>query len=185
MKIIAMIAVFLWFSAPGLLAGSIWDDDYRREDYEEDAGSTFMLQFNPADKVYGMCFGAGTWLKNTPIFGDYGIDVLRNGIEEQWYGGVAMTMRLMPHWTAAPFVGVGGSYHYAGTGAQTNAPPGAAAEPEDRAASYWAWHVEGGIRFWMPNRVRLVELMCRYVMTSLSGDDRDYWIAGFATGTGF
>jgi hypothetical protein len=186
MKTIAAIVASLSISASGLFAGSIWDDDYKREDYEEAAGATFMLQFNPSDRVYGMCFGDGTWLKNTPVFGDYGLDVLWNGIEGEWYAGVAMTMRLMPHWSAAPFVGVGGSYHYSSAGGGTNASSGATAgEPEDRGNSYWAWHAEGGIRFWVPTRVRVVELMARYVMTNLGGDDRDYWIAGFATGTGF
>lgn len=182
--ICATLAVFC-LGASGLLAGSIWDDDYKREDYEEDAGASFMLVMNPADKVYGMCFGSGTWLKNTPVFGDYGLDVLWNGIEDEWYAGVAMTMRLMPHWRAAPFAGLGGSYHYSAASGGTNTSQRAAGEPEDRGNSYWAWHVEAGIRFWMDNRVRIVELLGRYVMTNLDGDDRDYWIAGLATGTGF
>lgn len=176
----------LAMSSSLLLAGSIWNDDYRREDQEEDAGSTFMVQFNPADGIYGVCFGQGTWLKNTPIFGDFGLDVLSNDAEGEWYGGVSLTIRIMPHWGAAPFVGAGVSYHRSSNDGDTNSPSaGVFGEPADRGDSYWGWHAEAGIRFWLPNRVRLVEIMGRYVWTDLSGNDRDYWIAGIATGTGF
>jgi hypothetical protein len=166
-----------------LLAGSIWDDDYKREDWEEDAGSTFMAQFNPADGTYGICFGAGTWLKGTPVFGDYGMSILRNGKESAWYAGAAMTIRLMPHWSAAPFVGAGGSYNYSSAGENTVVP--VAGEIPDRGDSFWGWHAEAGFRLWLPNRARLIEFMGRRVWTGLSGLDRDYWLFGIATGTGF
>jgi hypothetical protein len=186
MKRVLLTGALLAMSSSCLLAGNIWNDDYKREDHEEEAGSSFMVQFNPVNGAYGVCFGSGTWLRDTPVFGDYGLDVLHNGIGKEWYAGVSMTIRLMPHWAAAPFLGFGGSYHYSSTHNNTNTPTASVSEePSDRGGSYWAGHVETGIRFWFPNRVRLLELMGRYVWTDLSGNDRDYWLAGIATGTGF
>lgn len=186
MKHILLTGALIATTSSCLLAGSIWNDDYKPEEHEEEAGSSFMVQFNPVDGTYGVCFGSGTWLKGTPVFGDYGLDAIRNGLEGEWYAGVSMTMRLMPHWASAPFLGIGGSYHYSSNDKNTNSPTVAGAEePSDRGDSYWSWHVETGIRFWLPNRVRLLEFMGRYVWTGLSGDNRDYWLVGIATGTGF
>lgn len=186
MKRVLLTGAVLAMTSSFLLAGSIWGDDYNREDQEEDAGATFMVQINPPDDIYGFCFGSGTWLKGTPIFGDFGVDMLSNGKEDEWYAGVSMTIRIMPHWDVAPFIGAGGAYHRSANDNSTNSPKAVVAgEPADRGDSYWGWHAEAGIRFWLPNRVRLVELMGRYVWTGLSGDDRDYWVAGIATGTGF
>ena len=53
---------------------------------------------------------------------------------------------------------------------------------DDRGDSYWAGHAEAGFRYWMNNRVQLIELSVRYTWSSLDGD-RDYWLAAISTGT--
>ena len=36
-------------------------DSFNREEYEEDAGSSFAVLLNPSDEIYGAHFGFGTW----------------------------------------------------------------------------------------------------------------------------
>lgn len=171
-----------------LLAGiparaDIWDFD--GEAYEESAGSTFAVEFNPEDQIYGGGFGWGLWLKNTPVFGDYFLTFFSNGMEDASYGALGLTLRLMPHWKVAPFVGAGGSYN--GSASNGGADEAAAAEedePADRGDSYWGGHVEAGVRVWLASRVRLLELRGRYTWSSLE-DNRGYWLIGIGTGTGF
>jgi hypothetical protein len=185
MKICLAVSVGMILAA-SCLGSAIWDDGFRHEDFEEDAGATFMVLFNPADDIYGIAFGSATWLKNTPICGDYFMDIVSNGIEDEWYAGLGMTLRLMPHWTVAPFVGVGGAYnHSAGDGEAETPQTGEPVEgPADRGDSVWSWHVEGGIRWWIGGAIQLVEVMGRQTMPNLEGD-RDYWTVGISTGTGF
>ena len=147
------------------------------DDYEESADATAVFQLNPADNVYGVAVGPCIWLKNTPVLANYFATMFRNGIEESWYAGAGMTLRLMPHWRVAPFMGAGGSY---------NATLSTWSEDDvrtwpDQGESYWGGHVEGGIRIWLPWRYRLLEIMGRQTWTSLSGE-RDYWLVGIGTG---
>jgi hypothetical protein len=185
MRICFSVSVGIMLAAT-CFGSTIWDDDFRHEDYEEEAGATFMVLLYPADRVYGVAFGSATWLKNTPVCGDYFIDILSNGVEDEWYAGLGMTLRLMPHWTVAPFAGIGGAYHHS-AGENDPQPPAdgtADGEPPDRGDSYWSWHFEGGVRWWTGGAIQLVELMGRQTMPNLEGD-RDYWTIGISTGTGF
>ena len=159
-------------------------ENFNREDYEEEAGSSFSIFAGPDREVYGAYWGFGTWLKHTPVFGDYNFSLFNHGEEHAFYTGVGLTIRIMPHWKVAPFVGGGGSYNYSFKDRYPDPSGTNPDEPEDRGDSYWGWHAEGGIRFWFENRIQLFELMGRYVRTSLDGD-RDYVMFAIGTGAGF
>jgi hypothetical protein len=170
-----------------------WDsdfDDLDAEDKEEPAGSSFMFAANPVDEIYGMTLGMGVWVRNTPFFGDYFLGMFQNGIEDAFYSNFGLTIRIMPHWKLAPFVGAGGSYNYSWSSSTSASEDEteAAAEPEeddsaDRGDSYWSGHAETGFRLWIDNRLRLLEIMGRYTWSSL-GSDRDYWLVGISTAAG-
>ena len=160
-------------------------DNFNREDYEEPAGGSFAILANPQDSIYGFTFGDGTWLKNTPVFGDYFLGLSSNGKEDAWYSNVGMTIRLMPHWRFAPFAGGGGSYNYSLS--QTSRNTSTLPEPgkfKDQGDSYWGGHAEAGFRICSPEGRMLFEIMGRYTWTSLEGD-RSYWLAGISAGAGF
>jgi hypothetical protein len=160
---------------------------FEREDYEEDAGSSFAFLLNPEDDIYGISFGAGTWLKGTPVFGDYFIRIFSNDIEDAYYSGLGMTFRLMPHWKFAPFVGAGGSYNHSLSRGSTEPDMFSSMEAErlpSRGDSYWGGHAEAGFRLWIKNRLQLFEIMGRYTWSSLEGE-RDYWLVGISTGTNY
>jgi hypothetical protein len=160
---------------------------FEREDYEEDAGSSFAVLLNSEDDIYGISFGSGTWLKGTPIFGDYFIRLFSNEIEDAYYSGLGMTFRLMPHWRIAPFIGAGGSYNHSFSGGSTETDMSGSTEAEElpsRGDSYWGGHTEVGLRLWVKNRLELFEIMGRYTWNSLEGD-RDYWLVGISTGTSY
>lgn len=177
-QLILILAALGAWHAP--VSADIMDLDWDGEQYEEPAGSSFAVILNPSDNVYGAHFGRGLWLKNTPVFGDYFVALFSNGKEDAFYGGMGLTLRLMPHWRVAPFVGAGGSYNWSSKDQSAAQQP--ADQPPDRGASYAAGHVETGVRFWMTNRARLLEIMGRYTWTALDGD-RDYWLVGLGTGT--
>jgi hypothetical protein len=182
------VAAVVLMGAVAALAG-IGDDDWDRESHEEDAGASCSFLFNSQDGVYGLALGSGTWWRGTPVFGDYSLLLFDNGIEDTWYGGAGLTIRLMPHTRVAPFIGGGGSYNHSFRSREDDSGSGVFVvpgedEPSDRGDSYWAGHVEAGIRVWLSNRVRLLELMGRQTWTSLDGD-RGYWLIGIGTGTGF
>lgn len=167
---------------------------YEREDYEEESAASFQVVLNPDDGVYGVSFGAGTWLRGTPVFGDYFLGLFQSDIEDAWYSNVGMTIRVMPHWRVAPFIGAGGSYNYSWSGevnasSEPQPAPLGLTEEElaqlpDRGESYWGGHVEAGIRLHLPEPLYLFEAMGRYTWVSLDGD-REYWLVGISTGTGF
>jgi len=148
-------------------------DNFKGEDYEEPAGASFQLLANTQDNIYGAAFGDGTWLKNTPVFGDFALSLFSNGIEDSFYSGISMTIRLMPHWRFAPFAGGGGSYNYSFS--QSSEDDGTTSdikEFKDQGESYWGYHAEAGIRVHTPQGRMLFELMARNVWTSLEGDRR-------------
>lgn len=147
------------------------------EDYEEPAGPSGSFQSNPSDDVYGVAVGTGVWLRKTPVFADYFATAFWNGIEDAWYGGGGLTLRVMPHWRVSPFVGAGGSY----SAALSSQSADAEMRWKDQGESYWGGHVEGGLRVWLPWRYRLLEIMGRQTWTSLS-EGRDYWMVGIGLG---
>ena len=164
--------------AAGTAAAFDWDN-YRVEDFEERAGAASLFEASPGDGVFGLGIGDGTWLKGTPVFGDYSVAFFWNGIEEALYAGVGMTLRLMPHWSVAPFVGAGGSYNQilsSGGGEEAAATAGA----EPRAESYWGGHAEAGVR--VRGGARFYEILGRHVWSSAAAEDADYWSIRFAVG---
>ena len=177
-QIHTLIALALLLSLP--CRASIFDDDFDRDDHEEPAGSGFTLLLGPADGVYGFAFGQATRLKGTPITGDYFILGLSNEIEDAAYSGVGMTFRLMPSWTWSPFIGAGGGYNLSlsETGEESEDPD----TVPHRGESYWAAHVEAGIRL---TRSRgpytLYEILLRYTRHPRDRD-RDYTVIGITIG---
>lgn len=167
-----------------LLLQSAWAyADFNREDYEEPAGSTSCIFLNPADGIYGLSVGDGTWIRNTPVFGDYTVSLFSNDIEDSWYTGAGMTFRIMPHWKAAPFAGIGASYNYSFKRRKENPLFYEENALNDRGDSYWGSHAEAGIRIWTEKKIRLLEICIRYTWSSLDGE-RDYWQVGISTGAG-
>ena len=163
-----------------------WD----AETDEEAAGGSVSFQFNPSDEIYGLSLCSGSWVRGTPLFGDFFVTLFQNGIEDAAYSGVGMTIRIMPHWKVAPFVGAGGSYNYSLSQKATNETAGAESPTEegvllDQGHSYWAWHGEAGLRVWTGGALGLLEVSGRYVMNTLEGGDRDYWFVGIGIGSGF
>lgn len=164
------------------------DEDFDPEKYEESAGSSFAFFAGQEGKLIGMSFGSGTWLKNTPVFGDFFISLFQNDMVDSLCSGVGMTFRLMPHGKYAPFVGAGGSYNYAWS--SLTADTGVEVEPGQVSVdgsesgangSYWGGHVEAGMRVWLDARLRLIEICGRYTWCSL-GEDSNYWLVMISTG---
>lgn len=180
-----MLTIFLFGGKA--VASSMWDNDYDREDYEEPAGASFAFLLNPSDDIWGINLGSGTWLVGTPIFGDYFARLFYNGLEQSTYSGIGMTLRIMPHWRVAPFVGAGVSYNYAFKRAEASSRNSTLiVESEDTpgpGGSYWGGHAEAGMRFWFDSRLRLLEIMGRYTWSSSEGET-DYWLIGISTGVG-
>ncbi len=140
------------------------------EQYEEAAGQSVTLQLG--GDVMGLSFDDGTWLRNTPVFGQYSVSFFSSDVEDAYYGGIGMIFRLMPHWDVAPFAGAGLSYNY----------PFIEHGSSDRdARSFWGRHVEGGVRVWFRERTSFLELSGRQTWTGLSGDS-DFWSVGIAYG---
>ena len=151
---------------------------YEAADHEEPGGQSISLAYGPAEDVRAFGFGAGTWLRNTPVLGDYAATFFTTGWSEGFWGGVGMTLRVMPHSVYAPFLGVGGSYNHA-FGEQQDK------ESDDGrsvASEFWAGHVEGGIKFRIPHVAGFFELALRETWTSADG--RDYLLCVLRMGQG-
>ncbi|MBA4387897.1 MAG: hypothetical protein C0404_07940, partial [Verrucomicrobia bacterium] len=127
---------------------------FDRESMEEEGGDSFAFFGNTQDKIYGISFVKGTWIKDTPIMGNYFLSIYKNGKEESSYSGAGMTIRLMPRWWFSPFAGGGGGYNYSISRKSTKETQDADAattkgepvEPKDRGDSHWAALAEGGFR---------------------------------------
>lgn len=176
-----ILCVALLALAPGV-RGDLMDLDYDPSVHEEPAGANWAVLMNPADQIYGLTSGWGVWLRHTPVFGDYRFDFFNNGIEDAFYGGVGFTLRLMPHWSVAPFAGGGGSYNWAWSRQDEASLP---TMPSDRGQSYAAGYVDAGLRIQVPFYLRFVEFSSRYTWPSLEGPDRDYWLIAIGTGIGW
>jgi hypothetical protein len=178
---LAVLAALTPVNAP---AKELWQMDGTQ--YEEPAGATLGGVFSPTDDIYGGNLSWGMWLKNTPVFGDYFLTLFQNGIEDAFYTGGGLTLRIMPHCQFAPFIGGGGSYNFSASGSSDTVEPAEPGEPvlTDRGASYGAGHAEVGLRVSIPNRLQLLEILGRYTWSALDGD-RDYAWVGLSIGTGF
>ncbi len=126
---------------------------FDREAYEEEAGSGFSMFSNPKDDIHGFGYCAGTWLKNTPVLGEYLARLFYHGGEHAYYSGIGMTLRIMPRRIYAPFIGGGGNYNY------SLARSSREIEINGRTVgdSYWSGHAETGIRVWFPRRSMYLE----------------------------
>jgi hypothetical protein len=179
----AVCAAVLAVAAVGRGA-EFWDDE--EEDREEYAGAVATFLSNPADGIWGLSAGWGVWIKNTPVFGDYFASLFYNGLEDSTYAGIGMTVRLMPHWSVAPFVGAGGSYNPSLNG-KSGDDEAAPAAGEGGAGgilgdSYWAGHVEAGLRVGHSKWRSFFEASGRYTWTTSDGDDPAYWLIGLTWG---
>lgn len=156
---------------------SLTDRRFDPADYEEEAGSGFTVFSGPDDGIHGFGFNHGTWLKNAPVLGDFLLRAYDHGGERAYYSGIGMTLRLMPRWTFAPYIGGGGNYNYSiarrveDTGASGRA----------QGDSYWSGHAETGVRVWIPRRMQYLEAAARQVWNH--GPD-DYTLLLFTFGRG-
>jgi len=165
-----------------------FDEDFDGRDWEEPAGVTCTALVSPEDGVYGVAFGEGVWLKHTPILGDFSISLFKNDNVGALLSGIGMTIRIMPRWKLAPFVGGGGSFNYSfssSAGSQSGIPAETVVSVASHAGkSYWGGHAEAGIRLWLDSKIQLVEAFCRYTWSS-DGPAADYLLVGVATGVGW
>jgi hypothetical protein len=179
-----LVRAFVLGTVIALLCPTLPMCAWEAEDYEEPAGASFAILVGPADEWYGISFGSGVWLKDSPVFGDYFVRLFHSGSTDTWYSGVGMTIRLMPRTVVAPFVGAGGSYNYAFSEASTNETAQVVSEDADHDRSFWAGHVEAGCRVWIGVPWRLLEVFGRQSWTSLD-DTESTWLIGISTGAGF
>jgi hypothetical protein len=156
--------------------------DFNGEDYEDPAGSLAFFECNPVDSIYGLGFSQQTWLKNTPIMGDIFFTLFYNDLEDMVYGGVGISLRLMPHWPVAPFIGVGGSANMPLAQSDSKETQTTADEPES-GASYGAGHVEAGIQW--ERKEGVIEILARFVTTSSEIPESDYGLIRIGYGLRF
>jgi len=150
-------------------------------DSEQPAGESFAFIVGPADDMFGVSGQSGVWIRDTPVFGNYFIDLFWNGLEDSLYAGLGLSIRLMPHWRFAPFAGVGGSYNHSFGQPSADTPEDGG--EESYGDSYWSGHVEAGMRLNTGGRWRMVELSVRHFWSSADGD-RDSWFVCIGAGTG-
>ncbi len=168
-----------------LLACQLWTAGacralaFEAEDYEEPAGLCFAVYGNPAVGAWSFGFEDGTRLVNTPIMGQAFLTVLRLERSAAWYGGIGMTLRLMPQWRLAPFVGGGGGYYHTSANEESAVRP---SDPNDiPAESFWGGIVEGGVRADLPGRSHFFDFSVRHVWNS-SNSRLNFVAAGIAYG---
>lgn len=173
-----LILVFLGCAALAQTARAYDWSSYNVEDFEESAGAIGCFEINPADDIYGVSVGDGTWLTGTPVFGDFFLPFFYNGIEDAVYAGAGMTLRIMPHWKYAPFAGAGASYNLSLSGTDDSD-----FSENPKGESYWGGHAESGIR--IQTQTGSYEIMGRFTWSSSEIEDADYWIIRVGWGSGF
>lgn len=147
---------------------------YDVTDYEEDAGISIAGFYDPAGDVYGGGFESGVWLKGAPIFGELFGHWYANKLQDGNYYSVGMTLRLMPRWMVAPFIGGGGSYN----GLTSDRDRRLSADPEYRRPdrSYWKGHAEAGLRMWY-GQAQFIEGGYRYHWTATGSEFNYGWVS--------
>ena len=162
------LALLLLLGTPSLIAADLpWREKTRVQNLEEEAGGQASLM--GGGHVFGVTFGSGTRLKNLPVLGDYEGGAFYNADEEGLYASLGMTVRLMPRWRIAPFVGIGGSYNQSMSGETTEMENG---REITRGASYLAGIAEAGFRATYPDR--FLDFSLRYALPDLDADDAEY-----------
>ncbi len=158
---LAILACSVCFQAPVAA--------YDVRDYEEAGGFSIAVVRDTGGDVYGGGFESGVWLRGTPVFGEIFGHWLANRLQDGNYYSVGISLRLMPRWDFAPFVGVGGSYNGLTSDRDRRSP----IDPDFREAdrSYWKSHAEAGIRIWFGRqRAAFVEGGYRQHWTETGGD---------------
>jgi hypothetical protein len=168
----ALLTVAVILAASSALALS-WKDD-NVDGIEERAGALSALVLNPDDEIYGIEIASGSWFVNTPIYGEVILAALYNGLEDDTaYGGLGISLRAMPHWDKAPFLGAGEAYNY-----NFNS----TASLDGRGESYWVTYMEGGMRF--QGGTHFYEVLFRYSWPDVEREvDDEYWSLRFAVGS--
>lgn len=149
---------------------------YDVRDYEEDAGISLSLVRDPDGDVYGGGFESGVWLKGYPVFGELFGHWLVNNLQQGYYYSIGMTLRLMPRFRLAPYIGGGGSYN----GLTARRERWDMEEPLPRPAdrSYWKSHAEAGIRLWLgAHAATFLEAGYRRHWTETGSDYQYDWIS--------
>jgi len=153
--------------------------DFEGEDYEVPAGALAFAELNPIESVYGLGYGDQTWLKETPVLGEYFLTLFYNDLESMLYLGLGLSLRIQPHWRVAPFIGGGGSFNLALGGSSTEP----ATDEAESGESYGAGHVEAGVQWEAGGR--MYELLARWVTTSSDVPDSDYGLIRLGYGLRF
>lgn len=174
-----------WYSLAALLlplalteCSAGFASGYDVRDYEEPAGLSFGFDFNPADDIYGLHAGNGTRIPETWLVGEYFFSLFSNGIEEGFYGGFGLSLRLMPRRRVAPFIGGGGSYNQILSRSNDTATP-----LNELAESYFDGMAETGVRF---NGTRyFYEAQVSYHWSSSDKENADYPLARIGMGIHF
>ncbi|MBU0678253.1 MAG: hypothetical protein KJ626_09040 [Verrucomicrobia bacterium] len=174
MRYLAFILIVL--ASPRVLAADVWGN-FDHADYEEPAGAGAWAELNPSDGVYGITTGSGTWLKGTPVIGEYFLSLYYNDLEEATYAAVGMMLRLMAHDGVAPFIGIGGSYNQSLDNNDENIVD---EEALIKGESYWAGHAEAGVRFWFTRT--FAEIGGRYSWTTSEIEESEFWTARIGYG---
>jgi hypothetical protein len=164
------------------VARAAWDwDDLDGESLEEPGGAWFAFEFGPMDSVYGVTGGDSTWIVDTPIMGDFYATTFYNNEEKAIYVGAGLSLRLMPRWKVAPFVGGGGSFNLSAFKTEDEERINRDGKKVNTGENYWAGHAESGVRFEVDSG--FYELMVRYTWSGSDLDDSDYWL--FRVSRGF
>jgi hypothetical protein len=164
---------FLWVIIPLLATARVtameWDT-FHGEDYEEPSGSYWLIEGDPEGNGYGLGAGSGAWIKGSPVCADYFASFLWNRKEDGLYGVLGITLRIMPHWRIAPFIGGGGTYDaILSRELEITYTP---AEDEIKGKTYWGGHAEAGLRIKVAEG--FCELLGRYTWPTSELEDADY-----------
>ncbi len=172
-----LIGLLLEIPQPNTQGSSLDWMDWDGQRYEEPAGA--MMVYEAGDGVGGVGMADGTWLKGSPILGDYFLHLLYNDHEEALYAGVGLTLRLQPRWALAPFIGGGGSYQQVVSRREDRFDE----LGERKGRSYFAGHAEAGLR-WRTSRGAW-ELLGRYTVSGSDVAETDYPSARLGYGFSF
>lgn len=166
-------------AAAGITVWAVTATAFEAEDYEEQEGLCFSVYGNPSVGAWSFGFEDGTRLINTPIMGQAFLHALRLRESDSWYGGLGMTIRILPRIKIAPFVGAGGGYYYswASEDRDTVRSNSERVSPE----SFWGGIVEGGVRVGLLDEIHFFDFSVRHVWNG-SNSRLNFWAGGIAYG---
>lgn len=153
-----------------------WRQSARAENHEEPGGVHVGIM--GGDGVGGLSAGSGTWLENTWVLGDYEAGMFYSDDEGVMYGSLGMTLRVMPRWSFAPFVGAGGAYNQTFGSQITQIENG---KEITRGESHFAGIVEAGFRAHY-GEGKFLDLSARQVWPDVDAEDAEYFAVRVAFG---